>query len=93
MIVYGWQLDHGRRLTFTQAGQEDDLAIRQFKRVVMHRSAPDVHLLESGQRCPELFRAQPEPARDGDLAIERNRRSGLEANSNIGLTNCTEPAR
>jgi hypothetical protein len=53
---YRRQLDYSRRLTFTQARQEDDLAIWQFQRVVMHRSAPNVHLAESGHSCAELFR-------------------------------------
>jgi len=47
-------LQHGRALSLAQSRQQDDLAVGEFKRIVMYAGLVHIDLPESGQPLPEF---------------------------------------
>jgi hypothetical protein len=93
LVLGRGQLNNSRELACRQRSQEHNLSARQLERIVMHRSAPLIHLAEAGYLGSSFLRALPETRRDFDLALERKLRSRFETNGGVRLADGAEPAR
>ncbi len=80
------QLQNGRLLTFAQLGQEHDLSIRKFERIVMHVGIVHADLAEPGDLRLQISFAQERENRvDLDLLLEGDLGPRKQADRQVGF--------